>query len=201
MARSGPRPGLDEAAVLGAAAELVDTDGLDALSLAQLASALGVQTPSLYNHVAGLEGVRRGLAVLGVRELRDRLARAAIGVSGAAAIYAIAEAYRRFAKEHPGLYAASLRAPTAEETELTRISGEILDIIRAVLGAYELRGEEEIHVLRAFRSLAHGFVSLELAGGFGIPVDLDTSYRALVDLLLAGLEQRRKPDGETRGAS
>ena len=188
MARSGARPRLDEAAVLRAAAELVDAEGLDALSLAQLASALGVQTPSLYNHVAGLEGLRRGLALLGVRELRNRLAHAAIGVSGAAAIYAIAEAYRRFAKEHPGLYAASLRAPRAEETELTRLSAEILDIIRTVLGAYALRGDDEIHVLRAFRSIAHGFVSLELAGGFGIPVDLDASYRALVDLLLAGLE-------------
>jgi AcrR family transcriptional regulator len=195
MARSGARPRLDEAAVLRAAAELVDAEGLDVLSLARLASALGVQTPSLYNHVAGLEGLRRGLALLGVRELRDRLARAAIGVSGASAVYAIAEAYRRFAKEHPGLYAASLRAPSVEETELTRVAGEILDIIRAALGAYALRGEEEIHVLRAFRTIAHGFVSLELAGGFGMPVDLDASYRVLVDLLLAGLERRPERAG------
>ena len=195
MARSGARARLDEAAVLRAAAELVDAEGLDTLSLARLAGLLGVQTPSLYNHVAGLEGVRRGLAVLGVRELRDRLARAAIGISGPAAVYAIAEAYRRFAKEHPGLYAASLRAPSADETELARIAAETLDIIRAVLGAYELHGDDEIHVLRAFRSLVHGFVSLELAGGFGIPVDLDASYRMLVDLLLAGLERRSERVG------
>src|SRR5262249_62364379 len=98
MARSGPRPGLDEAMVLRAAAELVDAEGWEALSLARLAETLGVRTPSLYNHVAGLEGVRHGLAVLGVSELRDRMARAAIGKSGAEALMAIAEAYRRFAK-------------------------------------------------------------------------------------------------------
>src|SRR5215470_15101957 len=114
MARRGPRPGLDEATVLRAAAELVDAEGWDALSLAKLAEALGVRTPSLYNHVAGLDGVRRGLAVLGVGELRDRMAHAAIGRSGAEALLAIADAYRRFAKEHPGLYAAGLRAPAPD---------------------------------------------------------------------------------------
>jgi hypothetical protein len=38
-------------------------------------------------------------------------------------------------------------------------------------------------------SLAHGFVSLELAGGFGLPIDLDESYRTLMDLLVRGLER------------
>jgi AcrR family transcriptional regulator len=192
MARKGPRPGLDEAAVVRAAAALVDAEGPDALSLARLAEALGVRTPSLYNHVAGLEGVRRGLALLGARELRDRLARAAIGKSGEEAIFAIAEAYRRFAKEHPGLYAASLRAPGPDEAALAETDDDILAIIRAVLAPYELRGEEEVHAMRAFRSLAHGFVSLEVAGGFGMPVAVDESYRALVQLLLVALQRRAR---------
>jgi AcrR family transcriptional regulator len=173
--------------VLRAAADLVDAEGLSALSLARLADVLGVRTPSLYNHVAGLEGVRRGLAVMGVRELRDRLARAAVGKSGEEAIFAVATAYRQFAKEHPGLYAASLRAPGADETALVAASEDTLTILRAVLAPYALRDAAEVHAMRAFRSLAHGFVSLELAGGFGMPVELDQSYRALVQLLVAGL--------------
>jgi AcrR family transcriptional regulator len=193
MARSGPRPGLDEAAVLRAAADLVDAEGLEMLSLTRLADALGVRTPSLYNHVAGLEGVRRGLALLGVQELRDRLARAAIGKSGAEGLIAVADAYRSYAKEHPGLYAASLRAPGPDEMELAEVATDTLAIIGAVLAPYELHGEAEVHVMRAFRSLAHGFVSLELAGGFGMPIDLDKSYRLLIGMLVAGLDANSGP--------
>lgn len=189
--RTGPRPGLDEEAVLRAATELVDAEGLEALSLARLAEALGVRTPSLYNHVSGLEGVRRGLALRGLRELTRRVTRAAIGKNGEEGILAVADAYRTFAKEHPGLYAAGLlRAPSPDETELASASNEVLEILSAVLAPYDLRGDELIHALRAFRSLAHGFVSLELAGGFGIPVDLDTSYHYLVRLLISSLHQR-----------
>lgn len=194
MGRKGPRPGLDEAAVLRAAAALVDAEGLDALHLGRLADALDVRAPSLYNHVAGLEGIRRGLALMGVCELRDRLARAAIGKSGEEALYAIADAYRQLAKEHPGLYAASLRAPDADDTALTAAAADVLAIIHAVLAPYGLQHEAEVHAIRAFRSVAHGFVSLEVAGAFGMPVALDESYRVLVRLLLLGL--RRQSPGD-----
>ena len=125
MARTSPRPGLDEAAVLRAAAKIVDHEGGEALTLARLASDLDVRTPSLYNHITSLEGVRGGLATMGARELRDRLARAVIGKSGEEAVFALAEAYRRFAQEHPGLYAASLRAPRTDEPEYESASAEL----------------------------------------------------------------------------
>jgi hypothetical protein len=33
----------------------------------------------------------------------------------------------------------------------------------------------------------HGFVVLEAGGGFGLPEDLDESFRHLVDVVIAGL--------------
>ena len=60
-------------------------------------------------------------------------------------------------------------------------------MVRAVLAPYGLRGVAETHQIRAFRSLAHGFVSLELAGGFGLPVDIDESFRHLIALFIAAL--------------
>ena len=44
---------IDEAAIHDAALRLVDTEGLDALSMRRLAAELGVAAPSLYHHVAG----------------------------------------------------------------------------------------------------------------------------------------------------
>src|SRR3954469_10643694 len=105
-----PKAGLDHNAVVQAAAALADIAGLGQLTLADLAARLGVRTPSLYNHVAGLPGLRRDLALLGTRELSMRLSRAAIGKSGDAAVQSVCQAYRAFVNEHPGLYAATVRS-------------------------------------------------------------------------------------------
>jgi AcrR family transcriptional regulator len=46
----GRKRGLSLEQVIEAAADVADRDGLDALSLASVASALGVRPPSLYRH-------------------------------------------------------------------------------------------------------------------------------------------------------
>jgi AcrR family transcriptional regulator len=201
MARTSPRPGLDEASVLRAAAAIVDREGWEALTLARLASDLDVRTPSLYNHVTGLEGVRSGLATMGARELRDRLARAVIGKSGDEAVFALAEAYRRFSREHPGLYAASLRAPRTDEPEYERVSAEILLVVHAVLARYRLDDVAEVHAIRALRSMLHGFISLELAGGFGMPVNIEESFHVLVCLFIVGVERASQAQRDEAGAA
>ena len=60
-----------------------------------------------------------------------------------------------------------------------------------MLRAWDLDGDEAVHAARAFRSAVHGFVALEAAGGFGIPVDLDASFDRLVATLAEGLARGR----------
>jgi AcrR family transcriptional regulator len=166
---------------------MADAAGGAEVTLAELAASLGVRTPSLYNHVSGQTGLRRDLALLGTRELSARLGRAAVGKAADGAVLALANAYREFAGEHPGLYAATLRAPEPSDSELRAVGEEILAVLRAVLEAYGLRGDEATHAIRGLRSLLHGFVSLEVAGGFGLPLDLDESFTRLVRVFTAGL--------------
>ena len=111
------RAGLDRATVIQAAAVLADTVGLEKVTLGDVAAQLGVRTPSLYNHVAGLTGLQRELTLLGLHELSRRLGRAVMGKSKDEAIRALAWAYRDFVKEHPGLYTATVRAPDPEDAE------------------------------------------------------------------------------------
>ena len=113
MARS---VGVTRERVVAIAAELADAHGLEALTLAQVAAALKIRLPSLYNHVDGLLGLRRELALLGGRELLDRVSRAAIGKAGDDAMLALAQAYRDYIMAHPGRYAAIVRAPDGEWT-------------------------------------------------------------------------------------
>ena len=57
-----------------------------------------MRKPSLYNHVAGLEGIRRELVLMGLRELRRTLSSASVGVSGEAGIFALSQAFRVLSK-------------------------------------------------------------------------------------------------------
>jgi AcrR family transcriptional regulator len=183
---------LDTAAVVGAAADLVNAVGLEALSLGRLAQQLGVQTPSLYNHVDGLPGLYRELALMSVRDLGDRLGNAAIGQSGSGAVLAVAEAYRAYVKASPGLYMAGLRSSGQQEpidAELQSAQERVVQIGLAVVASFGLTGKDALHAVRGLRSVVHGFATLEVAGGFGLPLDCDESFRRLVMMFIYGLQQ------------
>jgi AcrR family transcriptional regulator len=182
-----PRAGLDHDVVVACAAQLADAEGLDAVTLARVAAALGVKPPSLYNHVKGRDGLLRGIALLGMAEIAAALREAAIGRSGADGLQATAQAYRTYVLEHPGRYAAGgITAPAADDTELQAAGGAVLDVLRGVLRSWSLDDEQTIHALRAFRAAVHGFASLEAASGFGIKLDLDVSFEHLIAALAAG---------------
>jgi AcrR family transcriptional regulator len=184
MARS---VGIDRERVVAFAAELADEVGLEALTLAAVAARLGVRLPSLYNHVAGLPGLQRELARLGGRELLERLSRATIGKAEDAAVLALAHALRAYILAHPGRYAATVRAPAANDPEMQRIAQAIVEVVLAVLAPYGLDAAAAIHAVRGLRSIAHGFATLELAGGFGLALDRDESFLRLLRAYIAGL--------------
>ena len=107
--------GLDHGAVVAAAGDLVDGAGMEALTLAGLASRLGIRSQSLYAHVDGLDGLLRDLALDSVRSLGDELRSSVIGRSGRGALEAIADAYWDCARAHPGRYVATIRDPGADD--------------------------------------------------------------------------------------
>lgn len=181
------RRGLDRQAVVVAAVALLDAEGPDGLNLSTLAERLGVRTPSLYKHIAGLDGLKRSVALWGLQELARQIARAAVGKSGGAAVLAIAEAYRAFALAHPGVYPLTLRAPGPEDQALAAAGQEVVSLVADVFAACGLDPETTVHTIRGFRALVHGFVSLEAAGGFGMPVDVEASFRHVVGSFIAGL--------------
>ena len=181
------RVGIDRDAVVRAAAKIADDDGWDALTLARLATKLHVRSPSLYNHVGGLEDLRRELKLLALRDLNAALTRATIGKSRDDAVRGLAAAYRSFVKRHPGSYAATMVAAPKNDPALDAAAGQIVETCLAVLSGYGLDRRAGLHAIRAVRAAAHGFAELEIAGGFGIPLDVDKSFDWLVLALLKGL--------------
>jgi len=181
------RVGIDKDAVVRAAAKIADEHGWDALTLARVAKKLRIRSPSLYNHVGGLEGLRRELKLLALRDLNTALSRATIGKSRDDAVRGLAAAYRAFVKRHPGTYAATMVAAPKNDPAMEAAATNIVETILSVLHGYGLDRREGIHAIRALRSTVHGFAALEIAGGFGIPLDVDKSFEWLVSALLAGL--------------
>ena len=66
-----PRVGLNGDAVVDAALAVVDESGPQALTLATVAARVGVATPSLYQHVAGLAQLRARVAARVLAEMTD----------------------------------------------------------------------------------------------------------------------------------
>ncbi len=157
--------------------------------MSDLAHALNVRTPSLYSHVAGIDDVKRLLALHGLAELEQGAARATIGKSGADAVRALLNGYRDFVRKNPGVYAATLPTPPRSDREWSGAVDRLMNTCLAALQEYELRGPEMVHALRGLRSLVHGFVSLESSGALKHPVNRDESFAWLVESFLAALEK------------
>jgi AcrR family transcriptional regulator len=178
------------AKVIEVAVGIADSEGFEAVTLARVAQALGIRVPSLYNHVAGLYGLQTMLRLWGLRQLTTAIQKAAVGKSGEDALIAIAHAYRGFAHAHPGIYPQTLRAAGSDEPTMVEAANELLGVLITVLQHYPLSDDDRLHVIRVLRSVLHGFVDLEVAGGFELPLDRDESFQRLLDVFISGLRSQ-----------
>jgi AcrR family transcriptional regulator len=174
--------------VTQAALDLVDERGTHELTLAKVAEHTGVAAPSLYKHVRSLADLRNQVAIRVVGELTERLSAAVMGRGGDQALRAAMRAYRQYVVEHPNRYAAFPQTPPSDP-ELAAATRRLLEVVLAVLRGYGLEGSAAIHAARCFRATAHGFASLQAAGGFRLPEDLDTTYDHLIGMLTTGIGQ------------
>ncbi len=175
-----PRAGLSAELIVAEAARLVDEVGRERLSLSELAKRLGVAPPSLYKHIDGLDGLDRLLAVVVLREVGDTMRRACTGRAAADAVSALARSYRAYGLAHPGRYGYVVRAPAPEDDALAAAAAEIVSIFDDVFAAFQIPESDVVDAARFVRSALHGFVSLELGGGFGLPRSADASFQRLV---------------------
>ena len=136
------RRGLDRARVLATAGDIADAEGLAAVTVARVASELGVRGPSLYNHIPGRSGLAHGIATEALRELTAGLRDASVGRSGSDALLNAAQAYRAYARAHPGRYAAMQRAPApGDQDELAAAGREIVEAPAAAMDRAIRRAE------------------------------------------------------------
>ncbi|MEU1705457.1 TetR-like C-terminal domain-containing protein [Streptomyces sp. NPDC005706] len=177
------RAGLTVDRIVAAAAELADEAGFGNVSLSALARRFGVKDASLYSHVRNLNDLRTRLALHAGGELIDRIAEAVAGRAGRDALAAFAGAYRSYAQEHPGRYAATQiridQSLIADSPALRRTA----EITYGMLRAYGLAEPDLTDAVRLLRSTFHGYCALESTGGFGAPRDAQASWDKAVEAL------------------
>lgn len=180
------RAGVSAEVLVGAAAELSDEVGFEALTVSALARRFGVTVASLYSHIENLEDLRQRVAALALAELAGRALEALAGRSGKAALVAFAGAYRGYATEHPGRYtAARLRIAEGSPAESAALRNS--ELLRALLREYDLPEAEQAHAVRLLGSTFHGFASLEASGAFARSGDIETSWARILDALHGSL--------------
>lgn len=187
------RVGLTAERLTSAGAELADEVGFDQVTASELARRFDVKVASLYSHVKNTHDLKTRIALLALEELADRAADAVAGRSGKDALTAFANAYRDYAREHPGR-AAAARMRLDPETAAASAGVRHAQMTRAILRGYDLTEPDQTHAVRLLGSVFHGYVSLEMAGGFSHSApDPDETWTRTLDALDALLRNWPAP--------
>ncbi|HYQ63834.1 TetR/AcrR family transcriptional regulator [Actinophytocola sp.] len=176
------RAGLSAERLTRAGAELADEVGFENVTVSALARRFGVKDASLYAHLRNARDLRVRIALLALAELADRVADALAGRAGRQALVAFADAYRDYARQHPGRYAAG-QLRLDPETAAVSAARRHSEMTRAILRGYDVPESEHDHAVRLLHSTFHGYVSLERAGGFDHSGDVEASWSRILDVL------------------
>ena len=161
------------AAIVAAGRHLLEERGADALTMGDVADAVGVRAPSLYKRVRNRSDLLRLILEDAADELTSALDAATTSGDPVTDVRAMAAAYRRFAHSNPVTYALMYaRHPMPGATARSeRSSAAFLRVVA------ELAGPQ--HALPAARTIvawANGFTTMELAGAFRLGGDLEQAW-------------------------
>ncbi|MCX5388099.1 TetR/AcrR family transcriptional regulator [Streptomyces sp. NBC_00083] len=177
------RVGLTTERLVQAGAELADEVGFEQVTVSALARRFDVKVASLYSHVKNSQDLRTRLALLALEELAVLAADAVAGRSGKDALAALGNTYRDYAREHPGRYAAG-QLRLDPEAAAASAGGRHARMTRAILRGYDLTEPDETHAVRLLGSVFHGYISLEMGGGFSHSApDTQATWERTLDAL------------------
>ena len=162
-------------AIVAAGRQILEADGLDAVTMAAVAARVGVRAPSLYKRVRNRDELIRLVAEAAIGELRDSLAAADHGGDPRTRLGELARALRAYARSRPAGYRLVF-LPRAEGVEVPRA---LLEATSAPLFAVvaELAGPASALVAaRTVTAWVTGFISMELNGAFRLGGEVDAAF-------------------------
>ncbi|MEV6834663.1 TetR/AcrR family transcriptional regulator [Streptomyces sp. NPDC051133] len=206
---------LTEAGIYAAALRLIDEDGVEALTMRKLATALDANPMSLYHHVPNKEAVLRGVARMVGAQFRTVTLQ---DVPWQERIRLLATDFRTLAHRHPELMAYSF----SHQPDFIQPDDPFWTALTAILGAAGVPQSEVPEIAALVATVVIGVLNAELNGslrlwanlqpsgaaaGTGEVTDADRAgsdqehmFRLVIDTLITGLEGRLAAGPNGRGA-
>ncbi len=186
-----------EAALLEAAANLLDSEGPDALSVRRIAAAAGVAPMGVYNHFESKFGIIDALFIQGFQRLGEALDESAQIHDPYDALRDCGRRYRDLALAHPMVYQIMfLRAvpgfepsPRAVEVAAAAFSSLVSAVERGIAAGVIADEAPPFETARCIWAGIHGWMALEIMG-VGDPQKLEEQargYERVCRSMLAGL--------------
>lgn len=193
------RTSLDE--IVAAARDILEREGLAAVTMQAVAKRVGVRAPSLYKRVDSRNALIELVAKTAVNELGDRIdAAAPASADPHMELRQVARDLRAFAHENPRVYQlifAGSDATRPDPQVLARASAPVLRVTAELVGS-----EYALEAARTITAWAHGFIGMELAGAFKLGGDIDNAFEfgteLLADALTARSNERRADSASNR---
>lgn len=186
---AAPAPEL-RAQILDTAEALLESDGLAALSMREVARRAGVTHQAPYHHFADREAILAELVARGFEELAARLARAnerAPKLSGRDLRIASAEAYVGFALDRPGVFRIMFRPELCDPARFPaaqaageRAHGELQRLVQLLHG----HATGPAHA-SGYWAQVHGLATLLVDGPLGLALPGTRERRAHVREVVA----------------
>ena len=175
-------------AIVAAGRRLMEERGADALTMRDVADAVGVRAPSLYKRVRDRTDLFRLILEDVTDELTESMDAAAGSGDPVADLRAMASAYRGFAHANPAAWAL-LNGPQWQSIPGTtersvRSSAPVLRTIAVVAGE-----QDALAAARTLVPWVQGFITMELSGAFHLGGDIEDAWRFGLDRLLAAIRQ------------
>jgi AcrR family transcriptional regulator len=178
MASSDPEPRTPRAReIVSAAREILNAEGLDAMTMRRIADRLGIRAPSLYKHFPDKQSLEAAVISDAFEEQARTFEQAVAGSDDP--LWDIAIAYRRFAHAHPDLY----RLMTDRELRRDLLVPGVED--RAGRPVHTAAGGD-VDRARAAWAFAHGMTMLELTNRFPPDADVEAAWRQGIEAFRPG---------------
>jgi AcrR family transcriptional regulator len=164
--------------IVDAARHLLEEQGPGALSMRNVAAAIGIRAPSLYEHVTDKRALESAIIATGLEEQGVALTTAIADVrDGDDPLMALSMAWRRWALAHPHVYRLIY------VRDLDRADPAVASAERAAGAPLRALCHGDVSAARVIWSFAHGMVSLELSDRFPPDTDVDELWRRGLDAL------------------
>ncbi|HQT67021.1 MAG: hypothetical protein B7Z78_09965 [Rhodospirillales bacterium 20-60-12] len=170
------------AALLEAAEQILERDGLDQLSLRAISRAVGVSHAAPAHHFGDLRGLLTVLATLGFRRFAISLEAAA--TSAGDPLRALGRAYVQFARTQPGLFLLMFhhKVLAGDDADFQQATAEAFATLSRVAAVSPLGTDTAVRGRGALASwcLVHGFCMLMLDGRLPSQPGLDLLLEELL---------------------